>query len=93
MIRVTICESACTVSFQPASLGSGGCGGPDKVKLTFGLEEPRLVGLPVEDLEAHQVQMNGMGIVVGLISVQISVVPSTGFSVIGASSGKHSEAT
>ena len=37
-----------------------------EVQLTLGLIEPGLVGLAVEDLEAHQVQMNGMGIVGGI---------------------------
>ena len=37
-----------------------------KVQLTLGLEQPRLVGLTVEDLEADQVQMNGMRIVGGI---------------------------
>ena len=64
MIRVTIREWARTVSFHPSSFAE--LPASQEVQLTLGLEQPQLVGSPVEDLEAHQVQMNGMGTVSGI---------------------------
>jgi len=52
----------------------------------------RLVGLAVENLEAHQVQVDGMSIIGGIIRVQISVEPRNGFSVMGAFQWVASEA-
>jgi len=37
-----------------------------EVKLTLGLEQPGYVRLVIEDLEAYQVEMNGMGVVGGV---------------------------
>ena len=93
MMRVTMPGFARTVSFQPASLAPGGIAAPMKRSLPLASDN-RIVEAPaVENLEAHQVQMNRMRIVGEIDQLQISTVSSARLFGIGMSSASRSAAS
>ena len=61
-MRVMVPGGHWTVSFQPSSLGSGGDGGGEEAELLCALVGEDVEDAAVEDLEAHQVEVHGVGV-------------------------------
>ena len=63
MMRVTMAGSARTVSFHPIRSGAGGWTGPVIAQRALCLIVEGVEAAAVEDLEADQVEMDGVGVV------------------------------
>ena len=59
-MRVITPGSARTVSFHPASVGSGGTAGPIKRMVPLSWNSIGVERAAVENLESHQVKMDGV---------------------------------
>ena len=61
-MRVTVPAGHWTVSFQPSSLGAGGTAGAVKRRFLVRQVLAGVEGAAVEDLEAHEVEVHGVGV-------------------------------